>query len=306
MIYLTNFYLQTERMETTFFQNFFRTCFTNCYPFRFFPNMKGLTELCFDEITILCGSNGSGKSTLLNIIAEKLELKRDTQYNKTYFFNPYIANCNYELDIYDREKMHDFMSVSRIITSDDVFNSIIKVRERNDRIDLKREIIFDEKSEFNSYGVYKGAHGFNADDPESIRTVLDYHDKIHMSASQYVKRKIGEEERTYSNGENGFRYFTDAIQPGGLYLLDEPENSLSPEMQLQLAQFLYSMARFYNCQFIIATHSPFVLSIPCARIYNMDEAPVKTCKWTEYRNVRVYYDFFKKHKEEFEDNHVEQ
>jgi predicted ATPase len=121
-----------------------------------------------------------------------------------------------------------------------------------------------------------------------------------MSASQYVKQKIGEEVRTYSNGENGFRYFVDAIQPGGLYLLDEPENSLSPEMQLQLTQYLLSMARFYQCQFVIATHSPFILSIPFAKIYNMDEMPVKTCKWTEYDNVRVYYEFFKQHSDEFE------
>lgn len=120
-----------------------------------------------------------------------------------------------------------------------------------------------------------------------------------MSASQYVRNKIGEEVRTYSNGENGFRYFVDAIQPGGLYLLDEPENSLSPEKQLQLTAFLQSMVRFYKCQFIIATHSPFILSLPYAKIYNMDESPVKTCKWTEYENVRVYYDFFKQHSDEF-------
>ena len=303
MIYLKSFYLQDENMELGFFQSFSRTCFTNCYPFRFFPNMKGLTRMFFDEITILCGSNGSGKSTLLNIISEKLGLKRDTQYNKTYFFNPYIADCNYEFEILDKEEMRYFMSISRIITSDDVFNNIIKLRARNDNLDFKRQIIFDEKAEFNSHGIFKGPRGFNADDPKSIQAVLDYHDKLHLSASQYVKRKIGEEERTYSNGENGFRFFTDAIQPEGLYLLDEPENSLSPEMQLQLAQYLYSMARFYKCQFVIATHSPFILAIPQAKIYNMDESPVKTCKWTEYENVRVYYDFFKQHKEDFEDNY---
>jgi predicted ATPase len=199
-----------------------------------------------------------------------------------------------------KEEMRNFMSVSRIITSDDVFDNLIKVRHRNENIDFKRQIIFDEKSEFYRYGEYKGPLGFNADDPESVNKYIDYCDMRRMSASQYVKQKIGEEVRTYSNGENGFRYFVDAIQPGGLYLLDEPENSLSPEMQLQLTQYLLSMARFYQCQFVIATHSPFILSIPFAKIYNMDEMPVKTCKWTEYDNVRVYYEFFKQHSDEFE------
>lgn len=302
MKYLRRFNLLTEDKEIRFLNSFSRTCFTSYYPFNFFPNVKGLTELLFDDITIFCGSNGSGKSTLLNIIAEKLGLNRDTQYNKTFFFTPYIEMCDFELDIYDKGVMRNFMSVSHIITSDDVFDSIIKVRQRNENLDFKRQLIFDEKTEFNKYGIYKGPRGFNADDPESIQAVLDYNEKMRLSASQYVKRKIGEEERTYSNGENGFRYFTDAIQPGGLYLLDEPENSLSPEMQLQLTSFLYSMARFYDCQFVIATHSPFILSLPYAKIYNMDEAPVRTCKWTEYENVRIYYDFFKQHSEDFENN----
>ena len=64
------------------------------------------------------------------------------------------------------------------------------------------------------------------------------------------------------------RYFTEKILDGGLYLLDEPENSLSPQKQLELLQFLEDSVRFYDCQFIIATHSPFLLSLKGARIYD--------------------------------------
>lgn len=103
-----------------------------------------------------------------------------------------------------------------------------------------------------------------------------------------------------SNGENGFSFFTEAIKPGGLYLLDEPENSLSAEMQLELVHFLHGMARFYDCQFILSSHSPFILSLPNnAKIYNMDSEPVKTCNWTDLANVRIYHDFFEKHKNDF-------
>ena len=236
MIYLRSFKVLTHSMEEDFFFSFVRTCFTNCYPFRFFPDrLRGLE---FDDITILCGSNGSGKSTLLNVIAEKLGLKRETPYNKTYFFDPYTERCDYDMNIYEEDRIAGFMLVSRIITSDDVFNHIIAMREKNGEIDKKRDIVFNRK--------YATLRGFNADDPESVNKYIDYCDMRRMSASQYVKQKIGEEVRTYSNGENGFRYFVDAIQPGGLYLLDEPENSLSPEMQLQLTQYLLSMARFGN------------------------------------------------------------
>lgn len=83
------------------------------------------------------------------------------------------------------------------------------------------------------------------------------------------------------------------------YLLDEPENSLSAENQLKLKQFIEDSARFYNCQFIISTHSPFILSLTDALIYDLDSNPVVSKKWAELTNVRTYYDFFMEHNNEF-------
>ena len=91
----------------------------------------------------------------------------------------------------------------------------------------------------------------------------------------------------------------DKIKENGLYLLDEPENSLSPARQQELVQFLEDSARFFGCQFIIATHSPFLLSMKGAKIYDLDANPVQERRWTELPNVRAYYDFFKKHESEF-------
>lgn len=106
--------------------------------------------------------------------------------------------------------------------------------------------------------------------------------------------------REMSNGESAFMYFVKKIEEDGLYLLDEPENSLSPERQLELLDYIKDSARFFNCQFIIATHSPFLLSMAGAKIYDLDENPVTIKKWTELENVRQYYEFFKKHQNEFE------
>lgn len=50
---------------------------------------------------------------------------------------------------------------------------------------------------------------------------------------------------------------------------------------------------------MIATHSPFVLAIRGAKIYDLDEEPVDVKRWTELENVRAYYEFFKKHASEF-------
>lgn len=82
-------------------------------------------------------------------------------------------------------------------------------------------------------------------------------------------------------------------------LLDEPEVSLSPANQTLLAEKLNQMARFLGCQFIIATHSPFMLGTLNARIYNLDSLELEEANWTELENVRYFYNFFEKHRDEF-------
>ena len=91
----------------------------------------------------------------------------------------------------------------------------------------------------------------------------------------------------------------DTLEPDKLYLLDEPEVSLSPQNQVKLAEKINKMARYLGIQFIIATHSPFMLGILNAKIYNLDTQNYKVEKWTELENVRFFYDFFKKREKEF-------
>ena len=117
--------------------------------------------------------------------------------------------------------------------------------------------------------------------------------------SKFVRKNIMDNVREHSNGESAFIYFADKIKENGLYLLDEPENSLSPERQQELLRFLEDSARFFGCQFVVATHSPFLLSMKGAKIYDMDEEVVDVKRWSELKNVRAYYDFFKKHEREF-------
>ena len=83
-------------------------------------------------------------------------------------------------------------------------------------------------------------------------------------------------------------------------MLDEPENSLSPVKQQELTKFIEDSARFFKCQLIIATHSPFLLAMKGAKIYDLDEDPVDIKRWTELENVRAYYRLFKAHERAFE------
>ncbi|MBO5112343.1 MAG: AAA family ATPase [Lachnospiraceae bacterium] len=254
------------------------------YPFQVLSK-HGLTRLDFEPVTILYGGNGSGKTTALNVIAEKLALDRDTLYNRSNFFEDYTGMCDYEEEL-------PVPKESRIITSDDVFDFMLNLRSINDGINLKREQLFADYLE----DKYSHFQMKSLDDYERLK-------KVNMAKrktqSRYVRENLMDNVREHSNGESAFIYFSEKINENGLYLLDEPENSLSPERQQELLRFLQDSARFFGCQFIIATHSPFLLSMNGAKIYDMDEEPVDVKRWTELDNVRAYYDFFKKHEHEF-------
>ena len=266
---------------------------TNVYPFKLLPE-KGLRRLDFAPVTILYGGNGSGKSTVLNIIAEKLRLKRSAPFNNTPYFKDYLNRCRYDLP----PSVKRLPSESEILTSDGVFDFLLDLRAINEGVDRRREELFRE------YEATRNVYGTN--DGFQMRSLADYDElkrrnEIKSSTkSAYVSRRLPRETDGRSNGESAFVYFTQKIREDALYLLDEPENSLSAGLQRELAQFLSDSARFYRCQFIISTHSPFLLSMRGAKIYDMDSRPVQERPWTELPHVRAYYEFFREHEREFE------
>ena len=284
MIYLSRFFFPDAGQETACLSSERRTCYNTFYPFQILP-AKQLTRLDFEPITILYGGNGSGKTTVLNIIAETLQLNRDTLYNRSNFFEAYTELCDFAVQ--KRIPTH-----SSVITSDDIFDYMLNLRSINNGIHERREDLFREYLD----DKYADFQMQSLDDYEQLKRINLSRRK---SQSQYVRRRLMDNIRTHSNGESAFAYFSEKINDNGLYLLDEPENSLSPARQQQLADFLISSARFFGCQFIIATHSPFLLSMENAKIYDLDESPVCTKPWTTLENVRAYYDFFRKHAAEF-------
>lgn len=284
MIYLENFQFPDEEREYDFILGMKRTCYDSVYPFQILSK-HGLRRLDFEPVTILYGGNGSGKTTALNVIAEKLGLLRDTLYNRSNFFEDYASMCSYDCEI-------PIPKESRIITSDDVFDFMLNLRSINNGINQKREELFEEYLD----AKYSKFQMKSLEDYDQLKKVVSARSKTQ---SKYVRSNLTDNIREHSNGESAFLYFAEKIRENALYLLDEPENSLSPEKQQELLQFLEDSARFFGCQFIIATHSPFLLSMRGAKIYDMDEEPVDVKRWTQLKNVREYYEFFKKHEREF-------
>lgn len=284
-MFLNQFVFPDAEQEFDFFMSVQRRCYDSYYPFQVLTKI-GFERIDFEPVTILYGGNGCGKSTVLNVIAEKLKLERGAPYNKSSFFQRYVDLCGYETD-------EEVTEGSRIITSDDVFDYMLDMRTLNEGIDSRREEIFSEYLDA-KYSDFK------------FRTLEDYErlKKVNQSRrrtqSRFVRENLMDNVRERSNGENAFTYFVDKIKENALYLLDEPENSLSAVRQLELVKFLEDSARFFGCQFILSTHSPFLLAMKNAKIYDLDENPVDVKPWTELGNVRLFYEFFSRHAGEFE------
>ena len=260
MKYLKSFCFVRQEQEFNFFMGIRRTCYDSYYPFQVLSRI-GFARIDFEPVTILYGGNGTGKSTALNVIAEKLNLKRDAPYNRSNFFEDYADLCEYETcSVIPKE--------SRIITSDDVFDYMLDMRALNEGIDRKREEVFEEYLDA-KYSKFR------------FRSMEDYD---RLKQVNLARRKT---QSKY-------------VRENALYLLDEPENSLSAERQRELSRFIEDSARFFGCQFVISTHSPFMLSMKGAKIYDLDENPVDVKRWTELGNVREYFSFFKEHEKEFE------
>ena len=124
MIYLSHFEFPDIEWEYSFVMSQKRTCYDTFYPF-YVLSKNRLSVLDFEPVTVLYGGNGSGKTTALNVIAEKLELPRDTLYNRSNFFGDYTEECLYELKA-------PIPPDSRIITSDDVFDFMLGLRVINE------------------------------------------------------------------------------------------------------------------------------------------------------------------------------
>ena len=283
MVYLKSFEFPDDDREFDYLLGVKRTCYTSFYPFKILSRRR-FERIDFEPITMLYGGNGSGKSTALHVIAARAGVKCDARFNKTSFFEDYVKLCRMEADAIPAN--------SRLLASDDVFDTMLDTRAFNEGMDQEREAVFQE------YLANKRSHFqlSSMADYEQLRLVNSARRKTQ---SRYTREELGMNVRTYSNGENAFKMFTNAIEEDALYLLDEPENSLSPTKQLELTEYIENAARFFGCQFVISTHSPFLLSLHGAKSYDLDSDPVDVRRWTQLENVRTYYDFFKKHEREF-------
>lgn len=288
MIYLKSFNLLNDDMEYDMIANKMNI-YNSLYPLKIFPN-KEFKYIEFEPITIFYGGNGSGKTTLLNIISESIGATKRNIDKRSELFNKYIDYCKDNCELIHR----DLCKQIKFISSDDVFDYLLDLKAINSNVNRRKNDLVNEYYEYKNTST---SGNYSLDMYDDLKNKVDSN---RMTVSKYVRTRLKNNNIVQeSNGETALDFWQSQIEDNALYIIDEPENSLSAENQLKLKKFIEESARFYNCQFIIATHSPFLLALDGAKIYDLDSVPVRDKKWTELENVKVYNQFFKDHSEEF-------
>ncbi|MEZ3435373.1 MAG: AAA family ATPase [Lachnospiraceae bacterium] len=268
MVYLSSFLISEKRVKNP-----------NLYPYNVFRK-KEIYPMVFSPVTIFYGNNGSGKSTLLNIIARKADIRGyETYAYGQGYIDKFVRECRFDVGEDESGKRLCIPKDSLYIKSEDILFEIKKIQQEEA---LERGYIFDLVKQ-------KGM------DIGTAERSFDSHEHSFWSKKELIQFA----QEKYSNGETTMQILRDTFAPGSLYLLDEPEVSLSPQNQVGLAEEINRMARFLECQFIIATHSPFMLGTLQAKIYNLDTEYMDEAKWYELENVKFFYEFFERNKELF-------
>ncbi|MCT8977723.1 AAA family ATPase [Clostridium sp. CX1] len=88
-----------------------------------------------------------------------------------------------------------------------------------------------------------------------------------------------------SHGESFISLFINKFRGNSLYILDEPEAALSPTRQMTMVARMHELVE-QGSQFVIATHSPIIMSYPHAVIYELKDGFKKVIyKDTEHFQV---------------------
>jgi predicted ATPase len=120
-------------------------------------------------------------------------------------------------------------------------------------------------------------------------------DAFHILATEIRNLGVGqyyggEDLHQLSHGQAVMRLLNERFGARGLYLLDEPEAALAPETQLQVIARIMQLVS-EGARFVIATHSPLLMALPGALIYELGEDGMERRSYQELGHVRLYRRF---------------
>ncbi|MDQ8184973.1 AAA family ATPase [Pelagicoccus sp. SDUM812002] len=205
------------------------------------------------NVLFLVGENGSGKSSLLESIA--IASRRISVGDSSLEQDPTLAEIR---PLADKLRLGWSRRTGKgfFLRAEDFFNFVRRNKELEKTFDGYIEHFKDDAR---------------------VRGYMEGNKRA-------INARYGRDLNDFSHGEGFLEFAKSRIHPGGLYLIDEPEAALSPQRQLAFALFVFELAQ-QGCQFIIASHSPIILSVPEAEIWSFDECGLETTTYAELEHV---------------------
>lgn len=112
----------------------------------------------------------------------------------------------------------------------------------------------------------------------------------YMDETGYLDGYGGRSLHRQSHGESFMAVLLNKLRGDGIYLLDEPEAALSPSRQLAALSAIHQLVEDPS-QFVIATHSPILLSYPHSKIIQFDSSGVSEAAFEDTEHFCITRDF---------------
>jgi predicted ATPase len=125
---------------------------------------------------------------------------------------------------------------------------------------------------------------------ESLFTAATYLDELRVDDEAALLPYGGSSLHEQSHGESFLAVMINRFGAGGFYLLDEPEAALSTQNCLTCLRRMHELVS-EGSQFVIATHSPLILSYPGATIYVCTETGLEQTDYDDAEPVRLTRSF---------------
>ncbi|PID14920.1 AAA family ATPase [Sporosarcina sp. P34] len=142
-------------------------------------------------------------------------------------------------------------------------------------------------------GIIRPTDGFflRAETFYNLATTIEELDRAPGPSPRIIDGYGGTSLHEQSHGESFWSTFIHRFRGNGIYILDEPEAALSPMRQLSMLSRIHDLVS-EGSQFIIATHSPILLSFPSAKILEFTDEGVQKTTLEETSHYQIMKQFF--------------
>ena len=132
----------------------------------------------------------------------------------------------------------------------------------------------------------RGGFFLRAESLFNVATEIERLDEELVPEPKIIEAYGGVSLHEQSHGESFMALFINRFSGNSLFILDEPEAALSPTRQMAMLSRMHQLIK-EGSQFVIATHSPIIMSYPDAKIFSLGVEGVVQVAYEDTEHFQV-------------------